>query len=81
MVRKITKHHSEEKHDGKKIKSHVISHGKQMESRSLPFAVDITNRTVEYKDDTLSIILSKAKEVPTQKAQPRKIPVVDKNEK
>ena len=80
-IKKIVKQQSQHKHEGKNRHSYQEIINKQIEQKSLPFPVDITERTVEYKDNgTLSIILNKAKNnQPTiQKAQPRIIPVVNK---
>jgi HSP20 family molecular chaperone IbpA len=79
-IKTVAKKHMEQKHQSKTAQSFSFSSSQRIELESLPSPVDITERTVEYKEnDVLLITLNKAQENNTMpKAQPRTIPVINK---
>lgn len=78
-IRKVTKQHKKEKTKSKELKRFSNASSTQVEYQTLPFAVDLLERSIEYKNDMIIITLNKAKE-PAQpaQAQPRIIQVTDK---
>lgn len=72
------KQQQEQKQNNKKVQTFMFSSSQSVESKSLPFHIDIAERKVEYKEDMLSITLNKSKENKIQKAQPRIITVTTK---
>lgn len=78
-IKKISKQQMEEKHQSKTMQRFSFSASKQTEFENLPSSVDITERSVEYKEnDVLLITLNKAQGPKTAKPQPRVIPVINK---
>ncbi len=79
-IKRVTKQNKKQKTNTKELKQFNSMASKHVEYQTLPFAVDLIERTVEYKDDMLIITLNKAKEPTAQstKAQPRIIHVTDK---
>jgi len=77
-IKKVTKELKKQSHESKNLQSFQVSSRKQVLYKTLPFAVDLTNRSVEYKDDQLIITVRKAQEQVVKKAQPRIIPVTNK---
>lgn len=78
-IKKVIKQRSEQKHEGKNLQSYQMSSGKKVSYKTLPFSVDLNERTVEYKDnDLLVITLHKAQAPVVKKAQPRLIPITHK---
>jgi HSP20 family molecular chaperone IbpA len=70
---------SEQRHEGKNGHAVQMSASKRESYKTLPFAVDLNERSVEYKEhDQLVITLNKIKPAPVKKAQPRVIPVKSK---
>lgn len=78
-VKKVTQQRSEQRHAGKNLQSFQMSSNRQVSYKTVPFAVDLSERMVEYKDnDLLVITVRKVQMQPAKKAQPRTIPVSNK---
>lgn len=78
-IKQVLKQRAEEKREGKNSHSFYMNSRKQVTYKTLPFAVSLSERTVEYKDnDILVITLHKAPVSSIKKAQPRMIPVTNK---
>lgn len=78
-IKYVVQQRSEQRHEGKKQQAFQMSSSKKVSYRTLPFAIDLNDRSVEYKEnDQLVITLNKIKPVPIKKAQPKMIAVQSK---
>jgi HSP20 family molecular chaperone IbpA len=78
-IKYVSQQRSEQRQEGKNRQSFHMSSSKKVSYKTLPFAVDLNERSVEYKEnDQLIITLNKLKPAPVKKAQPKVIPVKSK---
>lgn len=78
-IKYVVQQRSQQRNEGKNRQTFQMSSSKKVSYRALPFAVDLNERSVEYKEnDQLIITLNKVKLAPVKKAQPKIITVRSK---